>query len=231
MIDWHSHILPEMDDGSKDLSESLSMLDALRDQGIESVVASPHFYANDEPIETFLERRRKSFDLLMENLSEDHPKVICGAEVRYYSGISKMLNLENLAIGSTRFILLEMPIGKWTEYTVRELIELASTRGLTVILAHIERYWALQSAKVWNRLYDCGILMQVNASFICTRASRRKAFKMLNDGRIHFIGSDCHNMTTRSPKIGEAYELISKKFGEDYLYQMNEYGKSILNKQ
>ena len=164
-------------------------------------------------------------------MNADHQKVICGAEVRYYSGISKMLNLENLAIGSTRFILLEMPIGKWTEYTVRELIELASTRGLTVILAHIERYLALQSSKVWDRLYDCGILMQVNASFICTRASRRKAFKMLNEGRIHFIGSDCHNMTTRPPKIGEAYELISKKFGEDYLYQMNGYGKSILNKQ
>ena len=231
MIDWHSHILPEMDDGSKDVSESLLMLDSLRDQGIESVVATPHFYANDEPVETFLERQKASFDLLEKNLNADHPKVICGAEVRYYSGISKMLNLENLAIGSTRFILLEMPIGKWTEYTVRELIELASTRGLTVILAHIERYLALQSSKVWDRLYDCGILMQVNASFICTRASRRKAFKMLNEGRIHFIGSDCHNMTTRPPKIGEAYELISKKFGEDYLYQMNGYGKSILNKQ
>jgi hypothetical protein len=56
-------------------------------------------------------------------------------------------------------------------------------------------------------------------------------WKMLERGEIHLIGSDCHNMTTRSPKIGEAYELISKKFGEDYLYQMNEYGKSILNKQ
>ena len=64
MIDWHSHILPEMDDGSKDVSESLLMLDSLRDQGIESVVATPHFYANDEPVETFLERQKASFDLL-----------------------------------------------------------------------------------------------------------------------------------------------------------------------
>ncbi len=230
MIDWHSHILPEMDDGSRDISESLSMLDSLKEQGIEAVVATPHFYANDESLDVFLERQKEAAQLLNDNLKEEHPKIFCGAEVRYYSGISKMLNLEKLAIGSTRYILLEMPVGRWTEYTIKELTDLASTRGLTVILAHIERYLAFQSSKVWDRLYNCGILMQVNASFIYGRSTRRKAFKMINDGRIHFIGSDCHNMSTRPPRIGEAYELLLKKFGADYLYQMNEYGKSILNK-
>jgi protein-tyrosine phosphatase len=98
-------------------------------------------------------------------------------------------------------------------------------------MAHIERYLGMQDNQMIKQLCENCIRIQVNASFFNRIGSRKKAIKLLESGYVHFIGSDCHNMTTRSPKIGEAYELISKKFGEDYLYQMNEYGKSILNKQ
>ena len=60
MIDWHSHILPGMDDGSKDPEESIAMLDMLEQQGIDTVIATPHFYANEETTEEFLGRRKVS---------------------------------------------------------------------------------------------------------------------------------------------------------------------------
>ena len=70
--------------------------------------------------------------------------------------------------------------------------------------------------------------MQVNASFFINAFSKRKALRLLGSGRIHFIGSDAHNMTSRPPRLAAAYERIEKKFGDDYIFQMNEYGHDIL---
>ena len=228
MIDWHSHVLPALDDGSKSVDESQRMLTALKEQGISCVIATPHFHANRESVDTFLQRRQESYERLIQADNGSLPQVLCGAEVRYYPGIAKMEGLERLAIDGDSILLLEMPMDKWTEYTVRELCELASTRGLTVVLAHIERYLNLQSSGVVERLCANGLLMQSNASFFNDFITRHKAFRLLMSGNIHFIGSDCHNMKERAPQIGRAYELIEKKLGPEYVSQMREYGYKML---
>ena len=76
---------------------------------------------------------------------DEIPRIICGAEVKYYPGIGKLESLSKLCIGESNLILLEMPMGKWTEYTVRELTEIAVTHRVRVILAHIDRYLKLES--------------------------------------------------------------------------------------
>lgn len=228
MIDWHSHVLPGMDDGSRDADESIAMIAALKSQGADHVIATPHFYANDESVDEFLNRREESFAMLREKLTSGMPRILCGAEVRYYPGIGRMSNLERLKIEDTDLLLLEMPMGKWTEYTLKELTELSSTRNITVLLAHIERYLSMQRHDVWERLLNSGILMQVNSGFFNGFLNRYKALRLLANGMIHFIGSDCHNMTTRAPNLCQLYELIERKFGEDFVYQMNEYGYSML---
>ena len=228
MIDWHSHVLPFVDDGSKDVEESALMLKALREQGVNYVIATPHFYANDESVESFLERRNDSYSKLREMDCGDFPKIILGAEVRYYPGILRMEGLEKLAIGSTRYLLIEMPMAKWTEYTVKELIDISSSCGVTVVMAHVERYLTLQKSDVWRRVRDSGVLMQVNASAFNGLFKRRKAIKLLGDGMLHFVGSDCHNMTSRPPKISVAYDAIRKKFGDGLVCKINEYGHSII---
>ena len=224
MIDWHSHVLPRMDDGSRSVEESLKMLDEMRRQGVSVVVATPHFYANQDTIESFLNRRSSSFESLKPHLNDAHPRIVCGAEVRYYPGIARFKELSALAIEGTGLLLLEMPSERWTEYTVNELIELSSTSGLTIVLAHIERYMPMQSIKVFERLRENGILMQVNASFFKRFSSRRKALSWLDSGLIQFLGSDTHNMTDRAPNLGAAFLTIETKFGNDYVVQMNEYG-------
>lgn len=228
MIDWHSHILPAMDDGCRNTEESLLLLEDLRSQGVDTVVATPHFYANDESVNCFLERREKSFESLKSQLPENAPKILLGAEVRYYPGISRMENLEKLHISGSNLLLLEMSVTKWTEYTIRELIELSGLGGITFILAHIERYLRLQHRSVWERLYESGILMQSNADFFVELMSRHKALSMLQNNLINFIGSDCHNTSTRQPHIKKAFDIIEKKFGKGFIEQINEYGKSML---
>ena len=229
MIDWHSHLLPGIDDGSPSVSESLSILSELVSQGVDVVAATPHFIANDESVSSFIERRQLSYNRMVEQNSSGPPKILLGAEIKYYPGISRMEELEKLKIQGTNLLLLEMPISRWTEYTVRELSELASSKKVNVMLAHIERYMQMQSKEVWYRLLDNGIFMQVNASYLLG-LSKRKAIKQLADGMIHFIGSDCHNMTSRPPKIKSAVDYIAKKIGADFVSQMNEFGYSQLDK-
>ena len=101
MIDWHSHILPNMDDGSHSVDESRSMLQSLKEQGIETVIATPHFDADSESVDTFLERRCAAYQLLREICISNSQQLLCGAEVRYYPGISKLIGLERLSIEST----------------------------------------------------------------------------------------------------------------------------------
>ena len=78
-----------------------------------------------------------------------------------------------------------------------------------------------------ERLIQSGILIQANASYFADIRTKRKALSLLKNGNIHFLGSDCHNITSRPPKIGKAYEIIKNKFGEDFLCQMNEYGWAV----
>lgn len=223
MTDFHSHILPKIDDGSRSAEESILMLKALSRQGIDRVIATPHFYANDESVSDFLARRQTSYDELMNSVTSDMPKIIQGAEVRFYDGISRLKELKSLCIQGTKLLLLEMPFTKWTEYTLRELVDISSDGKVTLVLAHIERYMKFQKPEVFYRLLDNGILMQINASFVNDFFTARKAINLLRGGAVSFLGSDCHNMNDRAPDIGKALKTIEKKLGNDFVSSFNDY--------
>lgn len=236
MIDFHSHILPGMDDGSRDVQESLALLRMLADQGVTTVVATPHFYAEHESVDAFLARRNAAKDALsvavtaalQEDASFMPPSVVCGAEVRYYAGVSHMEDLERLCLEGTKFLLVEMSMSAWSEYAVRELESMASAGRVRPIMAHLDRYMEFQRRRTLDRLYESGMLMQFNADFFLEK--KRKALSMFRDGRIHLIGSDCHDLSVRPPHIGKAYAVIAKKFGERSLDRFNAMGASILGK-
>ena len=157
------------------------------------------------------------------------PTVLLGAEVMYFSGISRVSELSALTLGKTNLLLIEMPLGTWSEYSVQELINICSSGEFTVLLAHVERYFQYQSADVWNRLLENGILMQANASFFADTKTRRRAVRMLKRGEIHLLGSDCHNLSSRRPQMDEALSLIEKKLGKDFVFYMDSFGKRFLN--
>ena len=140
MIDIHSHILPGIDDGSKNLRMSLGLIDMLIDQGIDTVAATPHFYADRVSVEKFLSRRQRAYESLAEALENTPkaPKILLGAEVAYYSGISSLEGLDSLCIGDSSTLLLEMPLSAWSEYMISEVLNI-SCSGITVVIAHIER--------------------------------------------------------------------------------------------
>ncbi|MCC8074508.1 MAG: hypothetical protein LIO95_00965 [Clostridiales bacterium] len=229
LTDFHSHILPSMDDGSSSVQESVEMLRLSYQGGVRRMVATPHFYAQKESPARFLARRSEAWDRLAPALPEDTPRLYLGAEVCYYAGVSQTESLPELCIEGSNLLLLEMPFQKWTGRVTGEVIQIAQERGIRVLLAHIDRYLAFQSPDTWERLAASGVLFQVNASaFLGGWSSRRRVCKLLREGEIAALGSDCHNMKNRKPNLSDAFAVIQKKIGQEAVCMMTERADYLL---
>lgn len=228
MIDLHSHILPGIDDGSESPEMSRVLLSLLRQQGVETVVATPHFYAMQDTPEDFLRRRREAFDR-MEYDPSDAPNVLLGAEVAYFDGMCHADELDRLQLGDSGLLLVEMPFGPWTQRMVQEICQLSILTGLTPVLAHVNRYRrADQLPKYRKELLNQGILFQCNAEAFLSLRERRWALGMLRRGQIHFLGSDTHNLTTRAPNMESAVNVIAHKLGVEPLADLMDFSKEML---
>lgn len=231
IIDFHSHILPGIDDGSRSVEESLALLRMEAEQGIGHVVATPHFYPQRDNPEHFLAERAQAERLLREAMQgqENMPRLSVGAEVYYFNGISDSEGISELTIDGKRSILVEMPSIPWTDAMYRELEGLYVKRRLVPIIAHLERYltrW--NSSAVFKRLADLPVLVQVNGSFFLDWSTSRKALRMLKKDRIHLLGSDCHDRSYRKPNLGSAAEVIRKHLGEQPLERIASYEQAAL---
>ena len=229
MVDFHCHCLPGIDDGSQSVEESIKILEMLSGQGVNSVVATPHFIANNETVESFLERRCASYKALSEKLHSNLPVIKLGAEVEFYDGISNLIDLNKLCIEGTNIILLEMPNVKWTQGIVNELYRLVSMGNIQIMLAHIERCLLLQDWTVVDYLLRNDVIMQSNASNFLRFFTKRKACKYLRDNIIHVLGSDSHNTTSRPPRIKEALDVIEKKLGNNAVEHLRSVSQDIIN--
>jgi len=227
MIDFHSHILPGVDDGSESVEQSQFMLSSMASQGITVVAATPHFYADNESVDSFVFRRDLAYKSLLEKTFDGCPRILPGAEIKYYNGISHMDGLEKLALSGSRFLLIEMPFNEWTEFSIREICDISNRGRFTVVLAHIERYLKYQKPKTLDRLLQNGVLFQCNATFFISGFTSHKAFKMLKKMKIHFLGSDCHNLTNRPPNINKALDKIKRKFGSEFVCDFINYGNDL----
>lgn len=227
MIDFHSHILPCVDDGSRSVDETLKMLEMMSAQGVKTVVATPHFDVSEQTADEFLQKRNAAYNRVLQARPEVDPEIVLGAEVRYYDGISHFDSLDKLTVQNSRLLLLEMPLLQWSSYWVDEVCKISSLGKITVVLAHIERYLNLQKPYVLPTLIQNGVLIQSNASFFTSRFSSRKALRMLKKNQIQFLGSDCHNLTTRPPNMQSALNVIAKKFGNEFLNDFVYYGNEL----
>ena len=216
IVDFHSHVLPGIDDGSKSVEESISMLRMEMSQGIRRVVATPHFYARYDDPEKFLTRREDAVSKLLSAMEGEPmmPKLSVGAEVYYFQGISDCDVLHQLTIDKKKYILVEMPHVPWTDRMYRELQDIHYKLGLIPIIAHVDRYMKpFQTFGIPERLAELPVLVQANADFFLRPMTRGLALRLLRDGAIHLLGSDCHNLTTRVPNLDRALQIIQKRLG------------------
>jgi protein-tyrosine phosphatase len=235
MVDFHTHILPGIDDGSRDVADSLEMLRLEQSQGVASLIATPHFYATKDSFTHFLERREKAYRKLLDGMQQEELEfeMQVGAEVYYFPGMGRAEQLPRLCIGETPVLLLELPFVQWTDNIYQDVRQIIRKQKLRVVLAHVERYYDFQKKKdIWNKMFELPVYPQMNAGCFLDRRRRRFGLNFLREridkgaGAI-LLGSDCHNTTTRTPNMLEGRKAIEKKLGSRTLEYIDDLEKRI----
>lgn len=227
--DLHSHILPEMDDGSRSVEMSLEIIDRLRAQNVKNICFTPHYYTHEESMKTFLERREESFAMLRPHLPDDI-KVCLGAEVYVTDYLFNNDEIKPVCYSGGNYILVEFAFGAtFTGKTIDQLNRLRNNYGLRPVLTHIERYEHLMADEgLVEDLVDDGVIIQTNVGAFKGFSRKRRLLRYIKHGLIDVVGTDCHSLNRGNPDeyIG-TIELIREKCGEEYVRHIVETSKKI----
>lgn len=219
LVETHCHIIPGIDDGAQDVQTSLKMIAKLQEQGAKKIILTPHYYSDTISLDDFLRARDKAFNELIKALPSGSPTLIPAAEVYISDYVFNNKSLDELKIGNSNYILIEHAFSSsFSQKNYDRLMNLYCDYGAKPILAHIERYPALMGDIDKLRDYiEMGCLTQVNISSFADspRGVRKKLIKMLNNGYIHLIGSDAHNLSSRPPEYSDGAKEIIKKCGQE----------------
>ncbi len=217
LVEVHCHIAPEIDDGAKNIEISLKMIERLQNQGAKAIILTPHYYSDHISLDDFLKRRDKAVNKLINSLPSGSPQIIPAAEVYISDYLFNYDNIDELCIANSKYALIEHPFTcEFDENDYDRLMNLYCDYGVRPILAHIERYKHLiDDVHRLDQYLEMGCLVQVNINSFCNapRSIRKKLFKLLESGRVHLVGSDCHNLESRPPEFEKGIKKIIKKSG------------------
>lgn len=224
MIDIHSHIVFDVDDGPQSRGESKVLLEEAYAQGVRTIVSTSHRRKGmfETPEDKIAANFREVKQLAQEIASD--LTILYGAEI-YFSGDA----LEKLEKGliprlnGTRYALIEFSMN--TPYRdIHSALSKILLLGITPVIAHIERYHALENdEKRVKELINMGCYTQINSSSVMKpkffgdayKFMKKRAAYFLEKNLVHVVASDMHNLDNRPPFMKEAYDLITKKYGRD----------------
>lgn len=232
IIDWHSHILPGIDDGSHSVEMSLQMLLECKRQGVQYILATPHFYPDYDKPALFFQRREEAAALLKHeqrrNESINNIEIRLGCELAWYSNIGSMSIIEQFCIQGTNLLLVEMPFEQWEDRHIVEVEKIIS-RGIIPVIAHPERFLRYQKDKKYlKRLLGMPVVWQFNAESLLgsgfpARIKRAKVIKLMRKTRRMVLGSDMHNTKTRPQNLLKAREILTQILKQEDLKRIDEF--------
>ncbi len=216
MIDLHCHILPGLDDGPKQVAESMAMCHQAIMDGRTDIIATPHMF--DGIHDCSLKRRDSHIRRINASLRQCGFKLIIhpGAEVRLVPGLDDdKHDLRQLCLNQSRYMLIELPL-VFPANLADELFRL-QLRGIVPILAHPERYPCIQNnPDMLDHMVAKGILTQITGQSLlgdfgedCQRCAER----MIHNQMAHFVASDAHSTTSRPPLLSKARERVAQIAG------------------
>lgn len=223
-LDLHSHILPGVDDGSKDWKMTVQMLHMAYRQGVRRMVATPHNYPGPHKQDNGRIRSLvEEADRRAKQIAPDF-QVFSGNEILYRRGIADEIEKGHiLTLADSKYLLVEFLPGEQYDRIyqgLRELIE----EGYIPVIAHMERVQVLfnHEAKI-RELIEMGSLIQVNSESLAGGMFDRRAARLrrlVGDGMVHFLGSDCHNPAERPPMMKDCVEKLYQKLPETCIDQL-----------
>ncbi len=219
MIDMHSHILPNVDDGAKNLEETISLLQEAKQAGFTAIVSTSHY------IEGYYEVLNSQRQKWIEQIEKEVLPIYLGNEIYLSENIINLLK-ENkaCAINRTKYVLFELPLNSKPLGLLEEIAEM-KIEGFRPILAHPERYTFIQeNPKLVYTLIENEVLMQGNYGSIIGRYGSKAQIlfkKLLENNMIHFLGTDVHRKGTIYPKMPEILEKLKAIIGKQKLEELS----------
>lgn len=221
MIDIHSHILPGIDDGAVDVSDSLTMLKKAIEDGITTIVATPHynigfmrcFHNTKENIIKDVEKLKK---LVIDNNLEI--EIVPGQEIRIHPDLIKDFDEGKiLPYGlTTKYVLIEFPFTNVPSYANRLLYEIQQ-RGFIPVIAHPERCRGLkEQPELLFDMIQAGAITQITAASILGKFGKETQIftqQLIEADQVHLVATDAHNTTERSFNLDDAYCFIRDNYG------------------
>ncbi len=223
-IDFHSHILPGMDDGARNPEISKQMVEMLVSQGVDVIFATSHFRKHKDRVEEFCEKRSFSFSLLNEYLDEGVLlRIRFGAEVAVERGLCEVEDLAALAYENTNCILLELPYRPYSSWITEEITNISYEHGLIPIIAHVDRYADIYSDNDYKEIFSIDrAIFQINNEGFLHKNSKALIKSMIAEDLPFVLGSDSHNMSDRMPNFDIPGKYLKK-------YEMNAYAADLRN--
>ena len=234
MIDFHSHILPNIDDGSRSIEETFNLIKEAKNVGFDAIISTSHYMENY--YETDTPEREVWVNAIYENLQAKNIdiRLYLGNEIYLSENIIKLLEEGKAStINDTSYVLFEMPLNA-EPMNLYDLVYQMLQCKLVPILAHPERYSFVQ--KDPDLIYDLiqkGVLMQANyGSIIGQYGEKAKIIvkKFLENRMIHFLGSDVHRQNTIYPRIPEILSILNDIIGEEKLEELTNTNPSLVLK-
>lgn len=214
-FDIHSHILPGIDDGARDICESVELINSMKKEGITAVIATPHFYPNEMNFGDFLQDRNEAYETLCSDLKGDIPKIYLGCEILYFKRMGASRELEKLSLNNSKYILLELCDGHIDKYLFEDFC-LFAENGIIPVIAHIERYHKNKNfKKLLEEVKAKNYPVQINSSSLLNKKYRRAIKRVFKSGLFCVIATDTHSLQKRPPVIKSAFEVLKKDFGEE----------------
>ena len=218
--DIHTHILPATDDGARDLQEALVMAEQAYAAGTRRMFLTPHYrgqYRKNTP--AMLQER---FDAFRQAVADKLPELELrlGSEVQYQMDVFQLLHSgEVLSLGGSKYVLLEF-LGNALRSRIVAGVAEARQFGYVPIIAHVELCDALRADPTLRaEVVGMGARLQVNADSVIGRgglAVKWFCHKLLRQRQVHFVASDGHDPKLRTPSLQKAYQLVQRKYGEQY---------------
>lgn len=234
MIDIHSHILPEFDDGSDSIQTSIMMSAISADEGFRTVIATPHVLWDGHYSRSLTDKIRRLTSETQQAISSSNIpiKLISGAEVMMVDIAEEQIKEGKFpTLGDTDYVLVEFSFTISFEDLLLHLNALKSN-DLKPIIAHPERYIVLQKhKKLLKTLAQEGYYLQINKDSILGLFGH-KAYSAakwaLQHNVVALVATDSHNADSRTPHIRDAHEFIEKKFGREYLELITKKNQELL---
>lgn len=224
MIDMHSHVIYDVDDGPKDIEASIDILKSAKLNGIDEMFLTSHYM--DDGYKASGEKYLSHFDKLQEAILRNNIdlKVYFGNEVMIYPGLADDLKLGKfMTLNNSKYLLIELPLTEKVLYLEDVLFQVVS-KGFIPIIAHPERYVYFQKdLDYFKELLCMGALFQVNGGSVIGvygRGAEKTATYLLEHHMVHFIGSDAHSPHRIFDSYSQIIWKIKKLIGEEYLYDL-----------